>query len=149
VSAPEDSRLLLESRRLLDRQELADLLTRYAAAIDQKNLDAMRALFVPDVEAVGFGRETLQGVDAWIAFVSRQIARFHATQHMLGPQLVEIDGDEASARTDLQATHWMSEPKGEVFTLWGSYRTRMQRTPDGWRISRHELEVRGTEGNFG
>jgi ketosteroid isomerase-like protein len=133
------------SKHLLDRQELADLLIRYAAAIDQKDMDAMRALFVPEVEAVGFGRETIRGLDAWVAFVNRQIAHFHATQHMLGPQLAEIDGDEANTRTDLQATHWMSEPKGEVFTLWGSYLTRMQRTPDGWRISRHGLDIRGTK----
>ena len=131
--------------RLVDRQNLADLLTVYAAAIDEKDIEAMRSLFDPDVEAVGFGRETIRGVDAWIVFVSRQVERFQATQHMLGPQFAEIDGDTAKTRTDLQARHWM-EPDGQVFTLWGSYVTQMKRSADGWRITRHGLDVRGTEG---
>jgi len=134
-----------DTAMLLDRQDLADLLSRYAAAIDQKDLEAMRALFDDEVVAVGFGRETLRGLDAWIDFVGRQVARFHLTQHMLGPQLAEIEGDTANTRTDLQATHWMNEPAGEVFTLWGSYVTRMKRTAAGWRIVRHELDVRGTQ----
>jgi ketosteroid isomerase-like protein len=132
---------------LLDRQALADLVIRYAAALDEKDVDALRELFDPQVEVVGFSHEPIRGVDAWLGFVAAQLGRFHATQHMLGPSLAEIEGDRATTRTELQATHWMRDPAGQVFTLYGTYVTQMVRSPRGWRIVRHTLVVRGTQGN--
>lgn len=133
---------------LLDRQAIADVLTTYAATIDERDMNRYRALFRDDVEVVGFGPETLKGLDAWVVFVGSQLDRFRSTQHMLGPQLTQIDGDEAEARTDLQATHLMREPKGEIFVLWATYRTRLVRDAEaehGWRITRHELVPRASQ----
>ena len=134
---------------IIDRQALADVMSTYAACIDDRDDGRYRALFRDDVEVVGFQREAMKGVEAWVAFVNAQLDRFQTTQHMLGPLLTKIDGDRADARTDLQATHWMREPEGSVFTLWGTYETEMVRDPTGehgWKISRHALVRRGTEG---
>ena len=35
------------------------------------------------------------------------------TQHMLGPQLATVDGDNAHCRTDVQALHYLKQPEGE------------------------------------
>ena len=99
-------------KTLVDRQAIADVLATYAATIDERDADRFRDLFVEDVEVVGFADGPLLGREAWLAFVEAQLARFRSTQHMLGPQLVTIEGDSADARTDLQATHRMREPKG-------------------------------------
>jgi uncharacterized protein (TIGR02246 family) len=134
-------------QKLLDRQAVADVMTRYAAAIDETDMTSFAELFLDDVEVVGFAGEPLSGAASWIGFVERTLDGFTATQHMLGPQLAEIDGDTANARTDLQAIHVLKQPKGEVFTLWGTYKTRMKKQPDSgaWKIARHELVVRGTD----
>ena len=133
-------------KSLLDRQAIADVLGTYAATIDEREVERYRALFDSDVEVSGFGPEVVRGVDAWVDFVEAQLARFRSTQHMLGPQLVRLRGDRAEARTDLQATHWMNEPAGEIWILWATYRTELVRDPErehGWKIVRHELVPRG------
>lgn len=131
---------------LLDRQAVADVMSRYARAIDELDMPGFASLFLPDVEIVGFGRRPLSSAADWVAFVTKTLAGFTATQHMLGPQLAEIAGDTANARTDLQAIHAMKQPAGEIFTLWGTYQTRMHRDPasGAWKIARHELAVRAT-----
>ncbi len=135
-------------KTLLDRQAIADVLSSYAAAIDERDMERYQALFEEDVEAVGFASEPICGVDAWLEFVHVQLDRFRSTQHMLGPQLVRIDGDRATARTDLQATHLMNEPKGELFILWATYQTDLVRSSEaehGWKIVRHELIPRARQ----
>ena len=52
-----------------DRQTLADVMSRYAAAIDERDLEAFRELFVKDVEVVGFGRESFGSVDYLLVVV--------------------------------------------------------------------------------
>lgn len=135
-------------KRLLDRQAIADVLTTYAATIDEREMERYRALFDPDVEVVGFSPEPVHGADAWLEFVEAQLTRFRSTQHMLGPQLTKIRGDRAQVRTDLQATHLMREPKGELFVLWATYQTELVRDPEGehgWKIVRHELVPRASQ----
>lgn len=133
-------------QELLDRQAVADVMSHYARAIDERDLAHFESLFLPNVEVVGFGSRNLDSAADWVAFVTRTLGGFVATQHMLGPQLAEIDGGTADTRTDLQATHVMKDPKGEIFTLWGTYKTRMRRDTNagGWKIARHELVVRAT-----
>lgn len=128
-----------------DRQALADLLATYAATIDDRDLERYRDCFEPDVECVGFGPEPIRGVDAWLDFVREQLAGYRSTQHLLGPQLAEIRADVAELRTDLQATHLLREPRGAIFTLFGTYRSRAVRKDGIWRLARHELIVRATE----
>lgn len=133
---------------LFDRQAVADVLSTYAATIDESDMQRYRALFDESVEVHGFTRVPLRGLEAWIEFVAAQLERFRSTQHMLGPQLTRIEGDRAHARTDLQATHRMKEPEGELFILWATYETDLLRHPDtehGWKIVRHELVPRARQ----
>ena len=129
-----------------------DVIVRYAACIDDRDFKAYRGCFTEDVELHGFGREPIRGIDAWIAFVERAIAPYAATQHMLGPPRIELAGPEAEQaelRTELQAQHFYREPRGRIFTLWGTYRTIVVRADAGWKIQRHELQtsaVRTTDG---
>ncbi len=77
-------------------------------------------------------------------FVEKALETYQQTQHMLGPPRIDITGEQAHLRTDLQALHWATEPKGKVFSLWGAYRTDLARTKDGWRMTRHRLDVWNT-----
>ena len=78
------------------------------------------------------------------AEVVEKLAAFGQTQHMLGPQLVQVDGDGASVRTDVQALHYLIDDPESTFTLWATYLTNMRREGAVWKIARHELVRRGT-----
>ena len=128
-----------------DRRQLQDVMLSYAAAVDDRDMARYRACFAEDAEIVGFGEETVTGADAWTASVESQLDAFSSTQHLMSPQLASITGDIASARTDVQALHVLKDGNGAIFTLWATYLTDFVRNDDGWKISRHELVIRGTQ----
>ena len=128
-----------------DRRQLQDVMLSYAAAVDDRDMARYRACFAEDAEIVGFGEETVTGADAWTASVESQLDAFSSTQHLMSPQLASITGDTATARTDVQALHVLKDGNGAMFTLWATYLTDFVRKEDGWKISRHELVIRGTQ----
>lgn len=131
-------------QQVLDRQALQDVMLRYAAGVDERDRDLYRSCFAEDVEVLDFGSAPVHGIDAWVDFVWEALKAYGPTQHMLGPQYAEIDGDHARTRSDVQALHYMADAPQRTLTLWATYETEMRRTADGWKISRHRLVPRGT-----
>ena len=129
---------------LADRQALQDVMLRYAAGVDERDMAMYRSCFADDVEVLDFGPEPINGAEAWVAFVADALIAYGATQHMLGPQLAEIDGDEARTRSDVQALHYFADAPTRTLTLWATYETDFRRIDGEWRISRHRLVPRGT-----
>jgi 3-phenylpropionate/cinnamic acid dioxygenase small subunit len=129
---------------LEDRLAIQDVMTNYAAGVDDRDMAQYRRCFADDVEIVGFGGDSVVGADLWVAEVVEKLAAFGQTQHMLGPQLVQIDGDVASVRTDVQALHYLIDDPETTLILWATYRTNMRREGAVWKIARHELVRRGT-----
>ena len=128
-----------------DRRQLQDVMLSYAAAVDDRDMSRYRACFADDVEIVGFGDATVKGADIWTASVESQLKAFSATQHLMSPQLATVSGDTASTRTDVQALHVLKDADGATFTLWATYLTDFVRSPEGWKIARHELVIRHTQ----
>jgi hypothetical protein len=61
---------------------------------------------------------------------------FDATQHQLGPLIIEVEGPEAHVRANVTATHLISEAAaGELWTVFGNYEIGLTQTADTWRIS--------------
>ena len=132
------------TNNLVDRLAIQDIMTRYAAGVDDRDLQMYRDCFADDAEIVGFDGGAVVGADAWTEEVKSKLAAFDATQHMLGPQMITIEGDTASTRTDVQALHYLKNKPGETLTLWAVYLTNYRRIDGEWKITRHELVRRGT-----
>ena len=127
-----------------DRFAIQDILTRYAASVDDRNFAMYRECFAKDAEIVGFSGGPIIGADIWTEEVKSKLEVFGATQHLLGPQLVNIEDDTAFTRTDVQALHYLKDKPGETLTLWAVYLTNYRRIEGEWKITRHELVRRGT-----
>ena len=125
----------------MDKIEVQEVMQRYAAGIDELDFTAYRKCFAEELTVHGMRESPVNGVNAWVEFVKQALTPYRATQHMLGPPMVTIEGDIAHVRTDLQAKHFYREPKGRCMTLWGTYSTEMKKTSAGWKISRHELRT--------
>lgn len=76
--------------RLLAYEEIRQLVARYAVATDARDLDALVALFVEDVQV---GRE-LQGRAALRAFFERSLREVGVTILDVGTHLIEFDDDD-------------------------------------------------------
>lgn len=69
---------------------------------------------------------------------------FSGWQHMLGLPNVRVEGDQATARTDLWATHLGNAVEGSpAWSLYaaGVFHDELVRTREGWRISHRKLEI--------
>jgi ketosteroid isomerase-like protein len=134
----------MSDQNTADRIALQDVMLKYAAGVDERDMGLYASCFAEDVEVLGFGADTYNGRDAWVSYVKKALEQYGPTQHMLGPQLATVTGDTAHCRTDVQALHYMKEQEGKILTLWATYETDMARTAEGWKITRHRLVPRGT-----
>ena len=126
-----------------DRIALQDVMLKYAAGVDERDFDLYASCFMENVEVLDFGEDPINGRDEWVEYVKVALDNYGPTQHMLGPQLATVDGNNAHCRTDVQALHYLKQPEGEILTLWATYETDMVRTDEGWKISKHRLVSRG------
>ena len=79
-----------------DHEELRALVQRYARAADERDVDALRALFHPDAVVEG-ARGTLP-IEQWLDTM-RGPRTFPMSMHNLGDPLIELDGDTAQLDT--------------------------------------------------
>ena len=119
-----------------DKEQIAEVLIRYATGIDSKDWPLLRSCWTDeiDVDYQQLGRFT--SADA-LTDVMRQLhENMGATYHRMSNIVIAIDGDRATARSYVQAV-LMLQPNDS--TNWvdalGHYDDVFVRTPDGWRIS--------------
>jgi SnoaL-like protein len=119
-----------------DKEQIAEVLIRYATGIDSKDWPLLRSCWTDeiDVDYQQLGRFT--SADA-LTDVMRQLhENMGPTYHRMSNIVIAVDGDRATARSYVQAV-LMLQPNDS--TNWvdalGHYDDVFVRTPDGWRIS--------------
>jgi SnoaL-like domain len=123
-------------QELSDRLEIQDLITAYSYAIDFHRFDDLDAIFTSDAKldftATGGEAGALPEMKVWLASV---LTHFGGHQHLVATSLVELDGDEATARTICHNPMWFSDPATPPLFVGLWYHDTFVRTADGWRIS--------------
>lgn len=135
---------------LLQEASIERVLVRYAIALDERDFAALDEVFVPDATAYYETIGHFDGRAAIVDLVSGALARCGRTQHLLGNYRITIEGRHATAKCYLQAIHaGLGAYASETLTLWGEYRDRLERRPEGWRIVHRELAVFQVSGSIG
>jgi hypothetical protein len=126
----------VELHEMLDRQAIADLISRLGLMLDQKSFDTAASVLTQDIVV-----QTSGGASAGLEQVIAQAERNHRgiTQHVITNLLIELDGDRAEAQANLIATFWPDprRPDG-TFAVRDRYRFELIRTEAGWRLRRIE-----------
>ncbi|MGP3534190.1 nuclear transport factor 2 family protein [Microbacterium sp. RD1] len=137
-------------RALEDRAEIADLLGRYAFAIDRLRWDDFLSCFAEEVEV------NLIRTGGWRTMKSSELARvvekvftsYTATQHISANPQIAIEGDRAVAWSTLNATHYLRDATGDPWHQQvGYYEYTLARLGAGWRIVRMQQIVHWQRGN--
>lgn len=120
---------------------LHDLVHRYAAYADDRRLDELADLFLPDgvlVTPAG----TFEGRDAVRQHLGA-LERVEATQHLVAGEVFEqVDGTGATGRVVAQAHH----RTGDRDHVWHVvYRDSYVRRERRWCFARRTIELRWTE----
>ena len=121
-----------------DRQEISDLLVRYATGIDRRDWPLFRTVFTEGCE-LDYGEIGVwKGVDAVTDFMEQAHAMAGHTMHRLTNQVITIEGDKATTRTYIDGVIMRSDNQAGVNAL-GFYDDEVVRTADGWRIARRRF----------
>lgn len=123
--------------QVLAEAEIRDVQLRYCRAADRKDFELYRTCFHGDavLEFSFFSGS----VDEFMAMAMESLARFSATTHFTGNQLIEVSGDTAWCEFYTLATHRIdADENGSERDYVASVRyiDRMERRGGEWRIAR-------------
>ena len=135
---------------LLQEARIRRVLIRYATVIDERNPIGLTDVFTPDGVAEYRGLGSFHGRQAIIDVVEAFLGSCGQTQHMVSNFRIDINGNEASAKCYLQATHaGCGAHDGKTMTVWGEYTDKLKLCPEGWRIAHRELVALHVVGDIG
>lgn len=125
-----------------DKEQIAEVLIRYATGIDSKDWPLLRTCWTDDVD-VDYGEVgRYSGVEAITDLMAQLHNGMGPTYHRLSNLSVTVDGDRAVARSyvlaHLQAVP--GDPASWVEAL-GHYDDELVRTPAGWRIAKRTTHI--------
>jgi hypothetical protein len=132
----------------LDREQIRQLMLRYAAAVDRRDFAMVASCFVDDAVAVyDEGSQTgssgpIEGVDQIVEYISG-ISHTDSSMHFLGVSSVELAENSANVVTD--AVSFLVYPDlsvQQIVTRSIRYDDLVVRTPRGWKIERRVHSAR-------
>jgi 3-phenylpropionate/cinnamic acid dioxygenase small subunit len=119
------------------RQDIADVLVRYATGIDRRDWPQFRTCFTDNCHADYGDVGVWDGVDAITQFMIDTHAGMGHTLHRITNVAVEVDGDEATARSYVDALLLVDGQT--AINAAGFYDDELVRTTEGWRIARRRF----------
>jgi ketosteroid isomerase-like protein len=120
--------------RLESRDEIRNLVARYAILIDARDLDALVALFVDDVRVTRDQR----GPEAMRAMLDQVCRQFTTSIHFVGAQTIDfIDEDHAEGVVYCRAEH---EYGDEWIVMAIQYWDRYERRDQRWRFTGRQIK---------
>jgi 3-phenylpropionate/cinnamic acid dioxygenase small subunit len=117
-----------------DREQISDVLIRYATGIDTRNWPLFRTCFTPDVHADYGHIGVWYDVDGITEFMTTAHRDMSGTKHMMSNFVIDVNGDEASAVSYVHAVLVLTDEPLSWVDAVGHYVDQFVRTPDGWRI---------------
>ena len=132
----------LSAEQLADRQEIVEVIDRYGTALDAKDYDRFRSCFSDDARVSYGGNE--HDLDGAVGICEAALSQYEFTQHLLGNYDIDLDGDRATARTYLHASH--VKPGGtEIWIVGGTYIDTLERRDGDWKITARTLDSKWSE----
>lgn len=123
----------LSAEALADHHAVSQLCKIYAIGMDMRDYDLARSAFADD--AMIDGRGGMEPVDESLPKTYAMASSFHATQHVIANQYVDLDGDEAMVWSYGVAHHKVVPGEGRDEIIAGvQYRDKCRRSPQGWQI---------------
>lgn len=127
-------------RRLEDRAEIGELVTRYGLVMDDRDVDAMPALFTPDVHIRSAdGVMDARGLDAAVAMFRGRFEVLGPSNHFTHDRLVSFDSGDPDRATGLVLSHAEMQRRKQPMIAAIRYRDAYRRWDGQWRFAAREL----------
>lgn len=127
-----------ETRILMDRAQIHDVLLRYARGVDRRDLPLVASCFAAD--ATYEGALASGTAAAALAALPERWARYESTMHFIGNQLIELAADTAASETYAVAYHrQIVDGRFIDLTVGIRYLDELVREGDRWLIQRRRV----------
>ena len=141
----------METALLLDESRISQLVFRFAHAFDFQNWILMRSCLMDeiDVDYSDFRAQppTFLNADDFVKERRASLTGIR-TQHISANHVVTIDGDRASCKACAVIYRFDPNlPSENFFDTHCYYQYDLERTPDGWKISKIKQTVLWSTGN--
>jgi hypothetical protein len=125
-----------------DKEQIAEVLIRYATGIDFKDWALLRTCWTEDVD-VDYGEVgQYSGADAITGLMEQLHNAMGPTYHRLTNFAINVDGDRATARSYVHAVlQAIPDDAASWVEALGHYDDEFVRTSDGWRIARRTANI--------
>jgi 3-phenylpropionate/cinnamic acid dioxygenase small subunit len=128
-------------RDLVDRQQIADTLYRYASSIDDKDYVTLRSLMVDDAVGKYGDAPAIEGADAIVKWIDEATQDRAWQHHKLTVYHVDIDGDEARALTYHTSHQTTMDDPDTVIVIVARYRDVLRCEDGTWKIADKRMEI--------
>jgi 3-phenylpropionate/cinnamic acid dioxygenase small subunit len=122
------------------RQDVADVLVRYATGIDRRDWVLFRTCFTGDCEADYGEIGVWRGADALTDWMERAHAGCGHTMHRITNQAISPNGDGVVARSYVDAIVMAPDNRSGTRAV-GYYDDELVCTDEGWRIARRRFTM--------
>lgn len=137
---------MAHDHRLEDRSEITEQMFRYARATDWLQTEGHRDVFAAECVFASPHSGDIHGVDAVVDWMNIALARFEATQHLIGNISITFTGDmTADAVSYVRAWHRHRDHERPDMVLWGEYHDRWASLDGRWRIVERRVLEAGIE----
>jgi hypothetical protein len=131
--------------------QVADAVVRFLLALDDHQWARVEAALDETVNrdySSLFGGEpdTIAG-SALVADWRTSLTGLDSHQHLTGPAVVDLNGEEASADVHVVGTHVLDGHPGSPWVVGGTYRFGLRRREERWRIAAIKLDTRWQSGD--
>jgi ketosteroid isomerase-like protein len=127
-------------RRLEDRVEIGELITRYALAMDNRDMQAMPSLFTADVVIRSLdGVMNVVGRDAAVELFRGRFKVLGPSNHVSHDRIVTFDEADPDHATGLVLSHAEMNRKGVAMLAAIRYHDAYRRDAGAWRFQKRVL----------
>jgi len=116
------------------RQDVAEVLVRYATGIDRRDWKLFRTCFTEDCHADYGEIGVWDGVEAITEFMTKSHAPMGHTLHRISNEAVTRNGAGVAARSYVDAVLMAADGNSGVHAI-GFYDDELVRTDAGWKIA--------------
>ena len=128
---------------IIERTQIADLLVKYFAAVDDKhlNMDIAEATFADDAKIIRPDGSEMTGRKNILEGHIKSFARFKATHHVITNFIIDIKNNTATLRSNVIANHMWADNEdnpslnNKYFLADGVFSAGVKKVDNQWRIS--------------
>ena len=128
-------------QELMDRQQVNDVILRYAASIDYKDYPTLRTTMADDIVAQYGPADPIEGADTLAAWIEEMGEDRLWQHHFLNVYSVDVEGDEARALVYHTSHSAAASEPDDVLVIVARYKDRLRRVDGAWKLYDKRMEL--------